>query len=53
MYYFDVMNGPTYSDLIKEFWMKASIITKERYNEKIKELIWKRPELEGRTPKEI
>jgi hypothetical protein len=53
LYYFDVMNGPTYSDLIKEFWMTASIITKEIYNKKIKELIRKRPELEGRTPKEM
>jgi hypothetical protein len=53
LYYFDVMNGPTYSDLVKEFWMKASIITKDIYNERIKELIRKRPELEGKTPKEM
>ncbi|WJX67121.1 NADH:ubiquinone reductase (H(+)-translocating) [Trifolium repens] len=28
-YYFDILNGPTYIDLVKEFWMKASVITKE------------------------
>ncbi|KAK2396574.1 hypothetical protein QL285_058222 [Trifolium repens] len=52
-YYFDVINGPTYTELVKEFWMKASVITKEKYNQRIKEMIEENPELEGKTPKEM
>ncbi|KAK2374095.1 hypothetical protein QL285_075079 [Trifolium repens] len=52
-YYFDVMNGPTYTELVKEFWMKASVITKEKYNQRIKDMINEKPELEGKTPKEM
>jgi hypothetical protein len=52
-YYVDVMNGPTYTELVKEFWMKASVINKEKYNQKIKEMVEENPELEGKTPKEM
>ncbi|KAK2444435.1 hypothetical protein QL285_015462 [Trifolium repens] len=52
MYYFDVMNGPTYNELVKEFWMKASIITKAKYNERLKQLIKEKPELRGKSPPE-
>ncbi|KAK2429330.1 hypothetical protein QL285_027779 [Trifolium repens] len=47
------MNGPTYTELVKEFWMKASVITKERYYQKIKDMVAENPELEGKTPKEM
>jgi hypothetical protein len=53
MYYFDVMNGPTYTELIKECWMKASVITRDKYNTNIKRLIKERPELQGKTPVEM
>ncbi|KAK2408976.1 hypothetical protein QL285_044438 [Trifolium repens] len=53
MYYFDVMNGPTYTELIKEFWMKASIITRDQYNANLKKLIEERPELKGKSPVEM
>ncbi|KAK2449244.1 hypothetical protein QL285_008454 [Trifolium repens] len=52
-YYFDVMNEPTYTELVKEFWMKASVITREKYNQKVKEMIEENPELKGKTPKEM
>ncbi|KAK2375248.1 hypothetical protein QL285_076150 [Trifolium repens] len=52
-YYFDVMNGPTYTELVKEFWMKASVITKDKYTQRIKDMIKEKPELEGKTPKEM
>ncbi|WJX38845.1 NADH:ubiquinone reductase (H(+)-translocating) [Trifolium repens] len=52
-YYFDVMNGPTYTELVKEFWMKASVITKDKYIQRIKDMIKEKPELEGKTPKEM
>ncbi|WJX24370.1 hypothetical protein P8452_13485 [Trifolium repens] len=35
MYYFDILNGPTYNEVVKEFWMKASIITKAKYLERM------------------
>ncbi|KAK2450473.1 hypothetical protein QL285_009588 [Trifolium repens] len=51
MYYFDILNGPIYTELVKEFWMKASIITKESYTAKVKELI--KEKLQGKSPKDM
>ncbi|KAK2382479.1 hypothetical protein QL285_070010 [Trifolium repens] len=50
MYYFDILNGPTYTELIKEFWMKASVITRESYTANLKKLIKERPKLQGKSP---
>ncbi|KAK2389517.1 hypothetical protein QL285_063102 [Trifolium repens] len=49
MYYFDILNGPTYTELIKEFWMKTSVVTRESYNANLKKLIKERPELQGKS----
>ncbi|KAK2450190.1 hypothetical protein QL285_009320 [Trifolium repens] len=53
MYYFDILNGPTYNEFVKEFWMKASVITKTKYQERLKELLAEKPELYGKTPTEM
>jgi hypothetical protein len=53
MYYFDILNGHTYTELIKEFWMKASIITRESYNTNLEKLLQERPELRGKSPVEM
>jgi hypothetical protein len=53
LYYFDAMNGPTYVDAVKEFWMKASVISKDVYVRKVKDIVAKQLELEGKTPKEM
>jgi hypothetical protein len=53
MYYFDILNGPTYNEFVKEFWMKATVITKTKYQVKLKELIAEKPELYGKTPAEM
>jgi hypothetical protein len=53
LYYFDILNGPTYNELVKEFWMKATVITKAKYQERLKELIAEKPELYGKTPAEM
>ncbi|WJX46348.1 NADH:ubiquinone reductase (H(+)-translocating) [Trifolium repens] len=45
MYYFDMLNGPTYGEVIKEFWMKASVITKAKYLERMVEMAKEKPEL--------
>ncbi|KAK2416018.1 hypothetical protein QL285_038450 [Trifolium repens] len=52
-YYFDVMNGPTYTELVKDFWMKASVITKDVYNRKIKQMVEENPALQGKTPEQM
>ncbi|KAK2435050.1 hypothetical protein QL285_020134 [Trifolium repens] len=52
-YYFDLLNGPTYTELVKEFWMKASVITRDVYNKKVREKIEENPELQDRTPEEM
>ncbi|KAK2382660.1 hypothetical protein QL285_070179 [Trifolium repens] len=53
MYYFDVLNGLVYSELVKDFWMKATIITKKSYCEYIDKLIENNPELAGKTHQEM
>jgi hypothetical protein len=53
MYYFDMLNGPTYGEVIKEFWMKASVITKAKYLERMVEMAKEKPELIGKTPAEM
>jgi hypothetical protein len=53
MYYFDILNGPTYNEFVKEFWMKATVITKPKYQERLKELVAEKPELYGKTPAEM
>ncbi|WJX77819.1 NADH:ubiquinone reductase (H(+)-translocating) [Trifolium repens] len=52
-YYFDLLNGPTYTELVKEFWMKASVITRDVYNRKVREKIEENPKLQDRTPEEM
>jgi hypothetical protein len=53
LYYFDVLNGPIYTELVKEFWMKAKIITRGSYNEAIAMLVKEKPELQGKNHKEM
>ncbi|WJX25945.1 hypothetical protein P8452_14932 [Trifolium repens] len=52
-YYFDLLNGPTYTELVKEFWMKASIINRDVYIQRIKDMVEEKPELQGKTPEEM
>ncbi|KAK2450710.1 hypothetical protein QL285_009815 [Trifolium repens] len=52
-YYFDLLNGPTYTEMVKEFWMKASVITRDVYNKKVREKIEENPEFKERTPEEM
>jgi hypothetical protein len=53
LYYFDILNGPINTELVKDFWMKATIITRRSYNESIAKLIEEKPELKGRNHKEM
>ncbi|KAK2450599.1 hypothetical protein QL285_009712 [Trifolium repens] len=49
-YYFDLLNGPTYTEMVKEFWMKATVINKDVYVQRIRNMIEENPELQGKTP---
>jgi hypothetical protein len=53
LYYFDALNGPVYAELVKDFWMKAVIVTKKDYNEYIRKKVEKNPDLAKKTPKEM
>ncbi|KAK2389202.1 hypothetical protein QL285_062812 [Trifolium repens] len=53
IYYLDILNRPTYTELVKEFWMKASIITRESYNNYVKRLIKEKPEFRGKSPADM
>ncbi|KAK2416464.1 hypothetical protein QL285_038858 [Trifolium repens] len=52
-YYFDLLNGPTYTEMVKEFWMKATIINREVYVQRIKDMIEENPALRGKTPEQM
>ncbi|KAK2429953.1 hypothetical protein QL285_028343 [Trifolium repens] len=52
-YYFDLLNGPIYTEMVKEFWMKASVITRDVYDRKVKEKMKENPEFKERTPEEM
>ncbi|KAK2395387.1 hypothetical protein QL285_057128 [Trifolium repens] len=52
-YYFDLLNGPTYTEMVKEFWMKATVINKDVYVQRIRNMIEENPELQGKTPEQM
>ncbi|KAK2450072.1 hypothetical protein QL285_009211 [Trifolium repens] len=52
-YYFNLLNGPTYTEMVKEFWMKASVITRDVYKKKVREKMEENPEFKDRTPEEM
>ncbi|KAK2429448.1 hypothetical protein QL285_027886 [Trifolium repens] len=52
-YYFDLLNGPIYTEMVKEFWMKATIINKDMYVQRIKNMVEENPELQGKTPEQM
>ncbi|KAK2443412.1 hypothetical protein QL285_014521 [Trifolium repens] len=52
-YYFDLLNGPTYTEMVKEFWMKTTVINKDVYVQRIKNMVEENPELQGKTPEQM
>jgi hypothetical protein len=53
MYYFDIVNGPTYTELVKEFWMKAHVITRKSYTEVVEKMKKEKPELREKSPADM
>ncbi|WJX18173.1 hypothetical protein P8452_08001 [Trifolium repens] len=52
-YYFDLLNGPTYTEMVKQFWMKATVINKDVYVQRIRNMIEENHELQGKTPEQM
>jgi hypothetical protein len=53
LYYFDILNGPVYPELVKDFWMKAIVITRKVYDEFVQKMVVEDPSLENKTPKKM
>ena len=47
--YFNMLNGPTYEDLIKYFWVRAEIYNKHAAKLEEDEKVLIDPSLEGKT----
>jgi hypothetical protein len=51
--YFDLLNGPIYTELIKLFWMNAYVYNEAAAKLEEKQLIEKHPELQGKSRREL
>ncbi|GAU43136.1 hypothetical protein TSUD_348570 [Trifolium subterraneum] len=51
--YFDILNGPTYPNLVKFFWMRASVFDRTAAQEEEIILIEKFPDLSGKSRREM
>jgi len=52
-YYFGMLNGPMYEELVKHFWVRASIYDLDAAKLEEKEKILINPSLEGKTREEM
>jgi hypothetical protein len=53
MPYFKMLNGPTYKDLVKHFWVISSIYDKAASEAEEKQKVFLDPSLEGKTREEM
>jgi len=51
--YFDMLNGPTYVNLVKDFWVRAEVYDLEAAKAEELEAITREPSLKGKTRKEM
>ncbi|MCI41278.1 cullin-like protein, partial [Trifolium medium] len=51
--YFDMLNGPIYSRLVKEFWMKAEVYDDLSARMEEEALVRKDPSLKGKSREEM
>ncbi|MCI07085.1 hypothetical protein A2U01_0028148, partial [Trifolium medium] len=51
--YFDMLNGPIYTNMVKEFWMKAKVFDKVSAKLEEEELIKEDPSLKGKSREEM
>ncbi|MCI27626.1 hypothetical protein A2U01_0048825, partial [Trifolium medium] len=51
--YFDMLNGPIYSNMVKEFWMKAQVFDEVSARMEEESLVRENPSLKDKTRKEM
>ncbi|MCH92401.1 F-box/kelch-repeat protein, partial [Trifolium medium] len=51
--YFEVLNGPIFTNLIKEFWMKSRVYDDVSAKMEVDQLVLKDPSLKGKTREEM
>ncbi|MCI47587.1 cullin-like protein, partial [Trifolium medium] len=51
--YFDMLNGPIYTRMVKEFWMKAAVFDDVSARMEEEEAIRKDPKLQGKSRAEM
>jgi hypothetical protein len=50
--YFKMLNGPTYENLVKDFWVRAEVHTVKDAKAEDKQVVSKKPSLKGKMGKE-
>ena len=51
--FFRMLNGPTYTELVRHFWIKASVVTEKEAKEEEISLIRSKPEMKGKSRMEM
>src|SRR4030066_2475748 len=51
--FFRMLNGPTYSELVRNFWVKASVFTEKEAKEEEASLIRSKPGMKGKSRLEM
>src|SRR4030066_399812 len=51
--FFRMLNGPTYTELVRNFWVKACIVTEKEAREEEASLVRSKPELKGKSRLEM
>ena len=51
--YFQMLNGPTYVNLVKQFWIRAEVFDVDSAKAQEREVVLRNPSLKGKTRKEM
>jgi len=51
--YFHMLNGPTYVELVKDFWVRAEVYDEEAANNEEHQAVIRDPSLKGKTREEM
>ena len=51
--YFQMLNGPTYVNLVKEFWVRAEVFDVDSAKAQEREAVSRNPSLKGKSRKEM
>jgi hypothetical protein len=51
--YFHMLNGPTYENLVKDFWVRAEVYNEEDARSEERQVVSRNPSLKGKTRREM